>query len=210
VTMRGQPNLRFWARSVILAVALGGVGLGGFAALEHLDEAMAAPATVGAVLPDGGVPIPPPLPAKVKIYFFTVPDKIKTELRWGKRKLGIINPAVPPKLRKPFFIERPRDSGPMDVLAKAEGFLPLNTRVYTYADNKIWLKLTAEADKAKVLGYKQEIPDGGVDGGQVVPMMGYADGGVPMPAPVGPMLPPAPMGPTLPPGPPPVAPAPQP
>jgi hypothetical protein len=206
VTMRGQLKLRFWARAVILAVALGGVGLGGFAALEHLDQAMAAaPATVGPAgpTPDGGVATPPPLPAKVKIYFFTVPDKIKTELRWGKRKLGIINPAVPPKLRKPFFIERPRDSGPMDVLAKAEGFLPLNTRVYTYADNKIWLKLTAEADKAKVLGYKQEIPDGGVDGGQVVPMMGpgHADGGVPMPAPVGPMLPPAPMGPALPPAP---------
>jgi hypothetical protein len=187
-----SQRIKTWTRALILGVALVGLGFGGFAALEHLDVAMAAmagqvpgrPATA-----DGGAPAP--LPAKVKIYFFTNPV-VKTELRWGKRKLGIINPPVPPRLKKPFFIERPRDSGPMDVLAKSEGFLPLNTRVYTYGDNKVWLKLTAEADKAKVLGYKQEIPpDAGADGG--------ADAGAP-PA----MLPPPPIGPQLPP--PPVAP----
>jgi hypothetical protein len=195
---RGRQGLRFWSRTGLLGLGLVGVGFGGFAALEHLEQAVALAAPPPAQptgTPDGGAP--PPLPAKVKIYFFTVPV-VKTELRWGKKKLGIINPPVAPKYRKPFFIERPRDSGPMDLLAKADGFLPLNTRVYTYNDNKVWLKLTAEADKNKVLGYKQEIPDAGADGG-VPGQPGQGDAGVPM----GPVI-----GPAVPPGQGPLAPAP--
>jgi hypothetical protein len=196
--------MKIWSRALLLGAALVGLGLAGFAAVDQLDLAIAtavAQTPARPATPDGGAP--PPLPAKVKIYFFTVPV-VKTELRWGKRKLGIINPTVAPKNKKPFFIERPRDSGPMDVLAKADGFLPLNTRVYTYADNKVWLKLTAEADKHKVLGYKLAIPDAGADG--AVASAG-GDAGVPLPPPGppgAPMMPPAPIGPQLPP--PPVAP----
>ncbi len=165
-------------------------------------QAPAAPVAPAAAVPDGGVAMPPK-PEKVKIYFFTVPQ-VPTELRWGKKKLGIINPQKGPK--KPFFIERLKDSGPLDVVARSDGFLPLNTRVYTYADGKIWLKLTPEEEKHKVLGYKQALPDGGPDGG-------VADGGVLMPGPGAPMpLQPAPnapgpmLGPPPPPGPPAAAP----
>jgi hypothetical protein len=114
-----------------------------------------------------------------------VPPGIKTELRWGKRKLGVLN--ANPRNKKAFFIERPKDSGPMDLVARAQGFLPLNTRVYTYNDNRVLLRLTAETDKHTILGYKQEIPDAGADGGAPA---GGADGGVMMPPPaVGPQLP---------------------
>jgi hypothetical protein len=209
VTMRGHwralargrsQRFKIGSRALILGLGLVGLGAGGFALLDHLDTAIAwaAPAVPGQPAQPGQAgPVAPgtpaPLPAKVKIYFFTIPPTVKTELRWGKKKLGIINPPVAPKYRKPFFIERPRDSGPMDVLAKAEGFLPLNTRVYTYGDNKVWLKLIAEADKNKVLGYKQEIPDGGADGARPMPPLpGSADGGVPLPGvPAGPPAPPA-------------------
>ena len=190
---RGRRPAGVWPRALLWLGALGGIGFGGFLALERLDVA-AAPmaASLTQLKPDpgtpspGGAPVTPPKADKVKITFTTQPV-VKTDLRWGKKKLGIINPTKNPG-KKPFFIERPKDSGPMDVAAHAEGFLTLNTRVYTFADNKVLLKLTPESEKHTVLGYKLEIPpDGGVDGG-------VADGGVPGGAPaagvVGPALPP--------------------
>jgi hypothetical protein len=184
----------------LLGGALGGFGFAGFMGLRHLDVAAAAmqtqaPAVARAAVPAAVAPAskPPEKQEKVKIWFFTVPA-VPAELRWGKKKLGIVNPPKGPK--KPFFIERPKDSGPMDVIVRAEGFIPLNTRVFTYNDNKVWLKLTPEAEKNKVLGYRIEIRDGGTEGG--------ADGGVAMPGPGQPQpLQPVPGAPPLPPGTPP-------
>jgi hypothetical protein len=189
----------------MLVGALGALGFAGFHGLTRLDVAAAMMQTRPGTAP-GTTPGPAMVradkagaekaPEKVKIWFFTVPVVPNTELRWGKKKLGIINPTKGPK--KPFFIERPKDSGPMDVVARAEGFIPLNTRVFTYSDNKVWLKLTPEADKSKLLGYKVEIRDGGADGG-------VSDGGVAMPGPgVAQPLQPA-LGPAAPPGAPPPA-----
>jgi hypothetical protein len=179
---------------LILLGALGGLGFAGFHGLTRLDVAAAMVQTPAPAVARAEKEKDKP-PEKVKIWFFTVPVVPNTELRWGKKKLGIINPTKGPK--KPFFIERPKDSGPMDVVARAEGFIPLNTRVFTYADNKVWLKMTPETDKSKILGYKLEIRDGGADGG-------VADAGVAMPGPGGPQpLQPAPGAAPPPGGPPP-------
>ncbi|HEY0715441.1 MAG TPA: hypothetical protein VGF45_22355, partial [Polyangia bacterium] len=181
-----KPGRRtqFASRALVVAGGIAGLGFAGFLGLSWLHKAVAhgqAPPVASAT-----VAAPPARPEKVKITFATVPPGTKTELRWGKRKLGVLN--ANPKNKKPFFIERPKDSGPLDLVARAEGFLPLNTRVYTYTDNKVLLRLTPETEKHTILGYKVEIPDAGADGGG--PSPAGADAGVLMPPPsVGPQLP---------------------
>jgi hypothetical protein len=160
------------------------VGFAGFSALERISVPLA--------LARAAVDRPPPAPAgkpvreKIKITFQTIPP-VKAEVRWGKKKLGILNTG-----KKPFFIERFRDSGPIDVTIHADGFLPVHTRAYTFDTNKVTVKLTALTEKHTLFGYKQP-PDGGADGG-------VADAGAPM-GPVAPMgpAPPPPMGPLPPP-----------
>jgi hypothetical protein len=95
-------------------------------------------------------------------------------VRWGKTRLGVIAP------RKPLVVIRPRDSGPLDVIVTAEGFLPVHTRAHTFADSKVMVKLTTEDQKHTLLGYRAPIDAGVPDGG--LPMAGEG-GGPPMPQP---------------------------
>jgi hypothetical protein len=71
---------------------------------------------------------------------------------WGKKLLGVVAP------RKPLVMVRPRDSGPLDVVVRADGFLPVQTRVYTFADSKLGVKLTTLDDKKTLLGYREPPP----------------------------------------------------
>jgi hypothetical protein len=80
-------------------------------------------------------------------------------VRWGRKILGTI-PAP-----RPLVITRPRDSGPLDIVIRATGYLPVHTRAYTFSDSRVSVKLTPPAEKSKLFGYKQEPapnPDGGV------------------------------------------------
>jgi hypothetical protein len=131
--------------------------------------------------PDGG------LSPTVKISFMTVPPPgpgpgehpDKVTIFWGRKPpLGIIKTA-----KKPLVIERPRDSGPMDVVIRAEGYLPVHTRAYTFNDAKIFVKLTKIEDKKTLFGYREELPDAGPEAG-VPPVTGPMTG--PMMGPPGP------------------------
>jgi hypothetical protein len=189
----------FGQRALLFCVALGASGFFGFSALRMLQPsapdsdqpiwapgaALAAqappaappapaPGTVPQVAPpDGGVVDGPPENI-VKITFQTIPP-VKAEVIWGKKRLGFINGARRPPI-KPLIVERPRDSGPIDLVVKAEGFLPVNTRAYTFSDNKVNVKLTLATEKHTLLGFKQALPDAGADGGT-------DDGGNPLPPP---------------------------
>ena len=88
------------------------------------------------------------------------------------------------------------------MVIRAEGFLPLHTRAYTFESNKVVARLTAVTEKHTLFGYKH-VPDGGAEGGAGADggvLLGSrpADAGAPvmLPAPA-----PAPMGPALPPPP---------
>jgi hypothetical protein len=166
---RGRRPLARWLATVAAALALVALGLAAGGA------APVAPATV-----DGGAPATPS--PNVKVVFQTVPPE-KAVVYWGKRPLGIIN-RIP---KRSLIIERPRDSGPLDVVVRAKGYLPIHTRAYTFTDSKVFVKLTLLEEKKTLFGYRAEIPDGGAP-----------DGGVPPGAPVGPpvMSPPV-MGPPV-------------
>ena len=63
---------------------------------------------------------------------------------WGRKDLGVA----------PLEIERPRGSGPLDLVVLAAGCLPLHTRVFTDHDDKIALRLYAETEAPGLLGYR--------------------------------------------------------
>jgi hypothetical protein len=55
-------------------------------------------------------------------------------------------------------LERPRDSGPLDLTIHASGFLPVHTRAYTFTDSRVAVKLTPPSEKNTLFGYREEPP----------------------------------------------------
>jgi hypothetical protein len=130
-------------------------------------------ASDGGAAPAQGAPVVAPPPAAppsetVRIVFTIVPNTKKGMVFWGKKRLGIVAPHAP------LIVTRPRDSGPLDVVVKSDGFVTVQTRAYTFADSKISVKLTKLEEKNTLLGYREELPpDGGVPPGS------GPDGGMP-------------------------------
>jgi hypothetical protein len=85
------------------------------------------------------------------VVFKTVPPTQAT-VSWGKKRLGIIKPKVP------LVVERNRDSGPLDVVVHAEGCLPVHSRVYTFTDSVLAVKVTPLDKKNTLFGYKEAPP----------------------------------------------------
>ena len=119
---------------------------------------------------DGGPDLALAKPDTVRILIQTSPPRRAT-VRWGRKRLGVIRPP------RPLFVERPRDSGPMDLVIKASGYLTVRTRAYTFSDSRVIVKLTPPEEKSKLFGYREE-PVPSIDGG--VP---------PAPPPQGPPMP---------------------
>lgn len=172
-------------RRLLLAVTaagiLGGVVVVVLLAVAHAQDAatvaQVAPATTevtGAPNTADAGATPPRPPAgtspTVRIVFKVIPPNRAT-VTWGKKKLGMIKP------KAPLIIQRPRDSGPLDVVVRAEGCLPVHSRVYTFTDSTLAVKVTPVDKKNTLYGYREDVPaepDGGVPGGG-------ADGGAPPP-----------------------------
>lgn len=120
-----------------------------------------------------------PLPPNVKIFVRVTPSPAKggpdkAQVFWGKKKLG----------DTPVTLERPRDSGPVDLVVRADGFFPVHTRAYTVKNDVLYVKMTKLEERMKLFGAKQEaeaVPGGSPDGG--VPPPPAAPGGAPPAAP---------------------------
>ena len=111
---------------------------------------------------DGGVGHEQEAPKEqttVKIMIRVIPARPKSKVFWGKKLMG----------ETPLDIVRPRDSGPVDLVVKNDGFFNVHTRAYTYKNDILYVKLTKLADKMKLLGAKQEIPPEGTPDGGVPP-----------------------------------------
>ena len=145
----------FSVAAALLAVGVFLCGWDFIQAAEPPPAAAVAPAAAAAA----------PVPEKVRITFITVPSQ-KAMVYWGRRRLGLIEP------RHPLVVERPRDSGPLDVIVRATGFLPVQTRAYTFGDSKVSVKLTPPDQKKVLLGYREAPPDAGA------PSTSAPDGGV--------------------------------
>ncbi len=73
-------------------------------------------------------------------------------VKWGSKTLGVI--PVP----RPLVVVRPRDSGPLDLVVRVAGFLPVHTRAYTFSDSRVAIKLTPVSAKNTLFGYREEVP----------------------------------------------------
>ena len=132
----------------------------------------AGPAVAPATLPsDAGTPAPVEDPNNATIIFNTTPPATATVV-WGRKLLGKITPG------KPLVVVRPRDSGPLDVMVRAIGFLPVQTRAHTFSDNRVIVKLTLPENKSELWGYRPPL-DAGVSPDQAAALDAVADGGVP-------------------------------
>src|SRR5207249_11098347 len=95
----------------------------------------------------------------VSSLFQTVPPE-KATVMWGKKSIGVID--VKGKTKpKALIVERPRDSGPMDVVVRAQGYIPVHTRAYTFTDTKLYVKITKVEEKKTLFGYREALPDAG-------------------------------------------------
>lgn len=77
---------------------------------------------------------PNPQSGTVKLRLLVTP--VPADVIWGGKKLGT-TPA-----RGPFEIERPRGSGPLDLLVHAAGYVPFHTRLYSDRDETVPVHLT--------------------------------------------------------------------
>ena len=151
--LRRRRTLAFVAAGGLVLAAVAGWAAGQATSAEGKAAAStkAEPAN-----PDGGSP--PDQADVVHILIQTVPPR-KAVVRWGKRTLGVI------PTPRPLVVVRPRDSGPLDLVIRAAGFLPVHTRAYTFSDSRVAVKLTPPSEKSKLFGYREEPPpaiDGGV------------------------------------------------
>ena len=150
---------RFWqsaGRVAMMAAFAGGVG-----AWAQSPAPPATPPAAPQQPPAAAAPAPAAPPsANVRIVFTVLPSTKKATVMWGKKKLGVIEKG------KPLIVARPRDSGPLDVIVRAEGCLPVQTRAYTFADSKLAVKVTRPDQKNTLLGYRDDMapPDGGALG----------------------------------------------
>jgi hypothetical protein len=171
---------RRWARAGLLAgvafsaLAVGGVALVSRAQQPPLILPPSSPLPQKRGLGEHAVPSPAPQPSgaaapgapapTVKIAVTTNPPAKRVFVLWGKKRLGMIMP------RQPLIIQRPRDSGPLDLTVQCEGYVTVQTRAFTVADGKLIVKITPLDEKNTLLGYREEPPP-------------EPDAGVPLPAP---------------------------
>jgi hypothetical protein len=169
--MRSKLRRALWALTGV-AIILVLLGLSWRSAAWATPPAPGAAAPAAAPQSGAGVagaaavaPAPPPSdPTKATIIFQTVPPA-NAIVFWGRTRLGRIKP------QRPLVVVRPRDSGPLDVVIRAEGFLPVQTRAHTFGDTRLAVKLTRVEEKSTLFGYRAPLDDAGVP---LVP-----DGGVP-------------------------------
>jgi hypothetical protein len=149
VMRKGRPFAAAAASALVLA------SLAGWAASKGKPAAAKAKEAESAATEEE---VPAARPDSVRILIQTVPPR-KAQVKWGGKLLGVI--PVPRAL----VVERPRDSGPLDLVIRAAGFLPVHTRAYTFTDSRVAVKLTPPSEKSTLFGYREEPapnPDGGV------------------------------------------------
>ena len=65
---------------------------------------------------------------------------------WGRKDFGVA----------PLEIERPHNSGPLDLIVVAPGYLPLHARALTDRDDVLSLRLYSAAEAPQLLGYRAD------------------------------------------------------
>jgi len=73
--------------------------------------------------------------------------RVSARVYHGKELLGVA----------PFTFKWPKDTGALDLVLKAPGYIRVNTRLYTYRDDKVTVDMFKETEAHKLFGYKKKI-----------------------------------------------------
>jgi hypothetical protein len=160
--MTWRMHRQHWQRALIAIASVAVVSLTAWT-LQAAPKAVRPPttkkpATTSAEPTTPQVPSAPDSP-NVTIVINVVPAR-GASVFWGKTRLGVIKP------RGSLVVQRPRDSGPLDLIIRADGCLPVHTRAYTFNDYRLSVRVTPVDQKSTLLGYREELPpaDAGVSG----------------------------------------------
>ena len=85
-------------------------------------------------------------PETVTINLATNP-RVRAKVFHGKQLLGVT----------PLRLQFPTNSGSLDVVVRASGFLPVNTRIYTFLDENITVSLTRIGEESQLFGYRKQL-----------------------------------------------------
>jgi hypothetical protein len=88
----------------------------------------------------------------VKVKLVITPAARGT-VHWGRKKLADLLPG-----QMTVETERPRNTGPLDLLVRADGFLPHHVRLFTDRDDKLSVHLVRADQATGLLGYRRPPP----------------------------------------------------
>ena len=138
------------------AAATGAAPAGAPTEAQEASGVQVAPTTTPAVGTTAAAAPPPKIKIIVRLGK-NGPDKAL--VFWGKKKLG----------ETPVTLERPRDSGPVDLVVRGEGFFPVHTRAYTFHNDVLYVRMTKLEDRMTLFGAKRDAneaaPGGAPDAG---------------------------------------------
>jgi len=87
-----------------------------------------------------------------------VDQRRQAHVYWGRKDFGVA----------PLEIERPRNSGPLDLVVIAPGYLPYHARAFTDRDDVISVHLYTATEAPQLLGYRaSEVPAASASGPSV-------------------------------------------
>ncbi|HEX4404999.1 MAG TPA: hypothetical protein VH560_09235 [Polyangia bacterium] len=131
-------------------------------ACARARDAPVAPVPVAQPAAPAGPPAAPPTPSSPDDLVAETPESNpnsetvtiklvseqarKAHVFWGRKDLGLA----------PLELQRPRGSGPLDLVVVTPGALTLHTRVFTDRDDKLALRFYAVADAPTMLGYRAD------------------------------------------------------
>ena len=82
----------------------------------------------------------------VEITLKTEP-RVRARVYHGKELIGVT----------PMTLKWAKDTGPIDVVLKASGYLKVNSRFYTYRNDRVTVKMFKEDQSHLLFGYKKKI-----------------------------------------------------
>jgi hypothetical protein len=77
---------------------------------------------------------------------------VDAEILWGAKRLGVAARG------EPFEFARPKDSGPVDLVIRAPGFVPYHTRLFTDRDDKVTIELVRPTAGPGLVSWKGKPP----------------------------------------------------
>jgi hypothetical protein len=82
----------------------------------------------------------------------SISPPVKAVVMWGSKQVARIAPDKPT-----VELQRPRNTGPLDLEIRADGFLPHHTRLYSDRNDKVSVHLVRPADASSLLGFRSSV-----------------------------------------------------